>query len=407
MTTWQQGINSGGFLAGIGAQNENAPKASDINATLGLIRENNELARSGANNVALTGLRGLAGVADIYKQQQQQERKAAFQKGYADAYASGDREQRRLVGDALNKKQGPYKDADKEALSRLYGALAEDQKSVLSNTGYLRDFEVAQRLVAMRKNLERQMVNLRGKTLNGDIAYKVTNSLQSMAKGDARGFREIMQNTPSRTLRRELVGTALRDMLSSGKRGADFNPSGFADWWQNLQHSGQLKTLAEHLPKETMSGLYDVYKVARAIKNAKAHEISTGKLNEFVNRFNRVTAPYELAAKHIQKIGTMVGAHFGSLGAIAGADIGARLASKARLAGGAGAADAADKLIASPAFQSAVKNLHGKAPGHIVDSRIRRSPQWKSFFNSLPEQEKRTIARLGIITWLSNDPDND
>lgn len=95
MATWQQGINSGGFLAGIGMQNENAPKASDINATLGLIRENNELARSGANNVGLTALRGLAGVADIYKQQQQQERKAAFQKGYADAYASGDREQMR------------------------------------------------------------------------------------------------------------------------------------------------------------------------------------------------------------------------------------------------------------------------------------------------------------------------
>ncbi|MBK1539936.1 phage DNA ejection protein [Escherichia coli] len=95
MATWQQGINSGGFLAGIGTQNENAPKASDINATLGLIRENNELARSGANNVGLTALRGLAGFADIYKQQQQQERKAAFQKGYADAYASGDREQMR------------------------------------------------------------------------------------------------------------------------------------------------------------------------------------------------------------------------------------------------------------------------------------------------------------------------
>ncbi|EFL8568625.1 DNA transfer protein [Escherichia coli] len=95
MATWQQGINSGGFLAGIGTQNENAPKASDINATLGLIRENNELARSGANNVGLTALRGLAGVADIYKQQQHQERKAAFQKGYADAYASGDREQMR------------------------------------------------------------------------------------------------------------------------------------------------------------------------------------------------------------------------------------------------------------------------------------------------------------------------
>lgn len=90
MATWQQGINSGGFLAGIGGQNSNAPKASDINATLGLIRENNELARSGANNVGLTALRGLAGVADIYKQEQQQKAINAFNKVHADAWASGD-----------------------------------------------------------------------------------------------------------------------------------------------------------------------------------------------------------------------------------------------------------------------------------------------------------------------------
>lgn len=90
MATWQQGINSGGFLAGIGTQNENAPKASDINATLGLIRENNELARSGANNVGLTALRGLAGVADIYNQEQQQKAISAFNKVHADAWAYGD-----------------------------------------------------------------------------------------------------------------------------------------------------------------------------------------------------------------------------------------------------------------------------------------------------------------------------
>ncbi|ECH9343808.1 DNA transfer protein [Salmonella enterica subsp. enterica] len=90
MATWQQGINSGGFLAGISAQNENAPKASDINATLGLIRENNDLARSGANNVALTGLRGLAGVADIYKQEQQQKALNAFNQVHANAWATGD-----------------------------------------------------------------------------------------------------------------------------------------------------------------------------------------------------------------------------------------------------------------------------------------------------------------------------
>jgi hypothetical protein len=90
MATWQQAGNSGGLLAGIGGMNANAPQASDINTTLGLIRDNNDIARSGANNVALTGLRGLVGVADIYNQQQQQEAQNAFNQAHADAWKTGD-----------------------------------------------------------------------------------------------------------------------------------------------------------------------------------------------------------------------------------------------------------------------------------------------------------------------------
>ncbi|MEL7885074.1 phage DNA ejection protein [Serratia marcescens] len=90
MATWQQAGNSGGLLAGIGGMNANAPQASDINTTLGLIRYNNDIARSGANNVALTGLRGLAGVADIYNQQQQQEAQNAFNQAQANAWKTGD-----------------------------------------------------------------------------------------------------------------------------------------------------------------------------------------------------------------------------------------------------------------------------------------------------------------------------
>ncbi|MDK6405860.1 hypothetical protein QP198_24930, partial [Escherichia coli] len=76
-----------------------------------------------------------------------------------------------------------------------------------------------------------------------------------------------------------------------------------------------IRTLAQHLPKETMSGLNDVYKVAKAIKNAKSYEITTGRLNEFIDRFNRVTATHEMAARHAQKIGTMVGSYGGPVGA--------------------------------------------------------------------------------------------
>lgn len=91
MATWNPNINSGGFLGGIGQVNSNAPSASDINPTLGLIRENNDLQRSGANNWGLQGLAGLSRVAQVMNEQKQQERLKEFQGKWGQAYANGDR----------------------------------------------------------------------------------------------------------------------------------------------------------------------------------------------------------------------------------------------------------------------------------------------------------------------------
>ncbi|WP_048606468.1 phage DNA ejection protein [Providencia rettgeri] len=90
MATWNPNINSGGFLGGIGQVNSNAPSASDINPTLGLIRENNDLQRSGANNWGLQGLAGLSGVAQVMNEQKQQERLKEFQGKWGQAMANND-----------------------------------------------------------------------------------------------------------------------------------------------------------------------------------------------------------------------------------------------------------------------------------------------------------------------------
>ncbi|EJI9012286.1 phage DNA ejection protein [Escherichia albertii] len=126
MATWQQNINSGSFLAGIGTQNENAPKASDVNATIEQIRESNALERSGANNIGLTIMRGLGGIADVYKQNEQEQRMKAFQQSYADAYASGDREQMRSLlsqypeeFETVRKGMGYVDDAQRDSLGNL------------------------------------------------------------------------------------------------------------------------------------------------------------------------------------------------------------------------------------------------------------------------------------------------
>lgn len=103
MATWQQSINSGGFLAGIGAQNENAPKASDVNETLDYIRQNNEDARLGRNNIGLQALQGITSTMQGLQQYDQQKQEAAFRKDYASAIQSGDRQQ---VRDLMTKYPG-------------------------------------------------------------------------------------------------------------------------------------------------------------------------------------------------------------------------------------------------------------------------------------------------------------
>ncbi|EFP6355082.1 phage DNA ejection protein [Salmonella enterica] len=103
MATWQQGISSGGFLAGIGAQNSNAPKASDVNTALAYIRANNEMQRSGQNNLGLQALQGLGSVYQAYQQQQANEQQQAFQNDYASAMQSGDRQQ---IRDLMTKYPG-------------------------------------------------------------------------------------------------------------------------------------------------------------------------------------------------------------------------------------------------------------------------------------------------------------
>lgn len=89
MATWQG--SNGGLLAGIGGVNSNAPSVNDIGNTLQLIRQNNDIERSGANNVGLTALQGLSGIAGVFKQEKQDQRQKEFQQAYANAYASGDR----------------------------------------------------------------------------------------------------------------------------------------------------------------------------------------------------------------------------------------------------------------------------------------------------------------------------
>lgn len=119
MATWQG--SNGGLLAGIGGVNSNAPSVNDIGNTLQLIRQNNDIERSGANNIGLTALQGLSGIAGVFQQEKQAQRQKEFQQAYANAYASGDR-------GALRQLATQYPDQI-ESVRKGMGFIDEDQRN--------------------------------------------------------------------------------------------------------------------------------------------------------------------------------------------------------------------------------------------------------------------------------------
>lgn len=125
MATWQQSGNPGGLLAGLGGVNTNAPQASDANTALAYIRQNNEDERSGRNNVGLQALQGIGSVMDIYKQQEQAQRKQQFQQAYGQAYASGDR-------NAMRQLAAQFPD-QVDAVRNGMKFVDEDQRSTVGN----------------------------------------------------------------------------------------------------------------------------------------------------------------------------------------------------------------------------------------------------------------------------------
>ncbi|EMJ7622993.1 phage DNA ejection protein [Enterobacter hormaechei] len=125
MATWQQSGNPGGLLASLGGVNTNAPQASDANAALAFIRQNNEDERSGRNNIGLQALQGIGSVMDIYKQQEQAQRKQQFQQAYGQAYASGDR-------NAMRQLAAQYPD-QVDAVRNGMKFVDEDQRATVGN----------------------------------------------------------------------------------------------------------------------------------------------------------------------------------------------------------------------------------------------------------------------------------
>lgn len=311
---------------------------------------------------------------------------------------------RQQIGDALSKKQGPFKDVPTGELKQLYGKLSDDQQFTANYYGVGGEYSLANDLVFQRKTIERDLVNLLGKDLSGAITDKAGRGVRSLMNGNYKSFDQVLSHVPV-DMRQELVLTALNDAFTQGSRKEKvLNIPGFVDWYQGLMRNPEaMKRITENIPRQASERLRNVYEVANGIRQAKSKEITTGRIQSLLDKFDKDDGAL---AKLFGAGGKTAAA--GVAGAVGGAP-GAAVASTAislltrpkdKLS------VLADRLLASQEFKGLTKQIAaGNAETPIQRDRLQkliaRSDVYKKWFDALSPKEQQAILRIGLVNWLS------
>ena len=314
---------------------------------------------------------------------------------------------RKQIGAAISKKEGPFKDQTSAELSRLYAAITEDQAAVANSFGLGDKWTLAKNLVSQRKQLEENMVTALGKDLSGSIGARLSPAIQNLRKGNVTQFNSLINSTPAH-MRQEVVASALNDAFTLGSRKEQqLNIPGFVDWYAGAQRNGALAAVQRYLPEESVSRLKDLYTVANGIRTAKTSEISTGRIQSLLDQFDKDGG----MVSKIYNIGKRVAAAEGATTAIGVPGVGAASVIAASLTAKKTARTvAADKMISSPQFRNLTRVMAGadsarlSAAREAAEKAIAKSRQYQRWAATLDPAERQAIAKVGLIYWLNETP---
>lgn len=317
---------------------------------------------------------------------------------------------RKQVGEALSKNAGPFKDQSKGELKQLYAALSRDQEAVAASAGIGELFGSAKALVSQRKQLEENAVTLLGKDLSGALSAKTGPALKGLQTGDYKLFDQVIDKVPQ-DMREGVVLSALNDVFTQGSRKEkQMSITGFADWWAGLQRNSQsMKRIKDNIPPAAFDRLKDIATVATGIRNAKAKEITTGRVQALLDNFNNdsgfLSKLYDVSKKAAAAEGLTSSIGLPGVGA-ANAIVSTMMAPKTKRT------VLADELLSSPEFRNIVRKVvaggtESYSARKAAENAIMKSRRFKEWEKTLSRKEIRDIQRLGFISWLTETPKSD
>ena len=189
------------------------------------------------------------------------------------------------IGDAAFKNKGPYSDTSTGQLKLLYGKLTDDQFANAIRIGgdEVEDLiKTANSITVKRKELEKTLVKILGRDLQGSIAPKLKGVITSGAKGDISNTNRILQAIPEE-LRKEAILTAIQDATKAKdiQGNVNFGLSQFSTLYQNLKDQKPIFTaISKELGPEITKVLDELAEISKRITEARANVDVTGKANQ-------------------------------------------------------------------------------------------------------------------------------
>lgn len=257
---------------------------------------------------------------------------------------------------------------DKAFQRRLTGALSEDLVDAAGEAGgqVARDaLRLANQLTAKQKGVQERIVNAFGKDGIGSIAAKINTAIRAGAKGDIGGLNKIMRILPEETRSDAILAAISNASKGSGiaRNGlgvADnggFGFSEFSKFWGGVRSNRKVENIIqEAIGDKPKALLDDLYRVSRALTDARGNVATTGKANQWLEMVPRGVveriAQSSAAQQAVKKGAIGVGAMMGPVGAMGAAGL-----AEAINFGSKTALEASSKLFRSPEFLELMKKV--------------------------------------------------
>lgn len=303
---------------------------------------------------------------------------------------------RKLVGQAMQRATGPFKDAESGLLKKLYSTLSEDQTRIVQGVGdnAFYAYKAAQYATRLQKGVEDDLVSLFGRNVDQSMLGSLSGAVRALPQGDSARLVRLLKAVPP-DLRQTVVASGLQTAFRTAGTRGPISFAQYAKWYEGLVKNKQAyAAIMANLPQPARKQLSDLYRVSSSISAATRERITTGRIQAVKDELgaadNLAERLYDTARRNGPA--AAAGAVVGTVNPAAGAAVASALSRGPKQA----AEKAVDALITSPEFIEAAKAAGTAKQGAAV-TRLARSQKFRNFVRAAGTPREMTDRERWIL----------